>query len=315
MGIFESIASVFGGPNSTHYDTGGYGDLTNTYRQWMNGQGPNVAGQQAQNTAQMFGNQAAGLIANTKGLSPQLAARQATMAQSTAGQQVAGQAALADLMQQIAGAQGLQGITQAGMGANSQAAMQNADFFSKLFGGAANGAGAAMGMGSAPGGGGAGMMAAPVLLAGGGEVPHSAPASEFGRLVMQMQGGGMIPGQAQVAGDSYSNDTVPIAASPGEIMLPRSVTQAPDAPDKARDFVEEVLAGKGPSRKVRMAEGGMVEAMKAWLAAKGEGDKQKTGQAVAEEGSKHLPAELMPRAAIEAKRKQLDDLDRDTKGE
>lgn len=34
--------------------------------------------------------------------------------------------------------------------------------------------------------------------------------------------GGAIPGKAKVEGDSYANDTVPIVASPGEIMVPRS---------------------------------------------------------------------------------------------
>lgn len=41
--------------------------------------------------------------------------------------------------------------------------------------------------------------------------------------------GGMVPGEASVAGDSLANDTVPIHASPGEVVLPRSsVAEHPD---------------------------------------------------------------------------------------
>ena len=39
--------------------------------------------------------------------------------------------------------------------------------------------------------------------------------------------GGMVPGQAPVPGDSAQNDTVPAALSPGEMVMPRSVTQDP----------------------------------------------------------------------------------------
>jgi len=37
--------------------------------------------------------------------------------------------------------------------------------------------------------------------------------------------GGMIPGHAQVPGDSQKNDTVPIKVSPGEAVLPRTTVQ------------------------------------------------------------------------------------------
>lgn len=54
--------------------------------------------------------------------------------------------------------------------------------------------------------------------------------------------GGKLPGKAEVKGDSKKNDKVPILGSPGEIMLPRSVTQAKDAPQKAAEFVAAILA-------------------------------------------------------------------------
>lgn len=44
--------------------------------------------------------------------------------------------------------------------------------------------------------------------------------------------GSIVPGEATVPGDSYANDTVPIMASPGEAVIPRSaVAENPDVVD------------------------------------------------------------------------------------
>lgn len=56
--------------------------------------------------------------------------------------------------------------------------------------------------------------------------------------------GKMIPGKAKAKGDNLKNDTVPAMLSPKEIILPRSVTLHPDAPEKAKQFVAAVLAKK-----------------------------------------------------------------------
>lgn len=55
--------------------------------------------------------------------------------------------------------------------------------------------------------------------------------------------GETIPGQPKVGGakDSYANDTVPKTLQEGGIVLPRSVTQAKDAPQKAAEFVAAIL--------------------------------------------------------------------------
>jgi len=58
-----------------------------------------------------------------------------------------------------------------------------------------------------------------------------------------------IPGKAKFKGDTRSNDTVPALLSPGEIVLPRSVAQAEDAPEKAKDFVSAIKKQKRPSPK------------------------------------------------------------------
>lgn len=61
--------------------------------------------------------------------------------------------------------------------------------------------------------------------------------------------GAMIPGKANTPGDSPKNDTVDIKASPGEIVLPRSVAQADDAPERAAEFVRAI-------RRKKMSESG-----------------------------------------------------------
>lgn len=56
--------------------------------------------------------------------------------------------------------------------------------------------------------------------------------------------GGGVPGHAQTMGDAARNDTVPAMLSPGEVVLPRSVTQDPDAPELAKAFVEAIRKKK-----------------------------------------------------------------------
>jgi hypothetical protein len=77
-------------------------------------------------------------------------------------------------------------------------------------------------------------------FAGGGQVPDAGPAS-----VMSMRSGGMVPGRAPVTGDSPRNDIVPAALSPGEVVLPRTVAQHPNAPQAAYDFVAALRARGG----------------------------------------------------------------------
>lgn len=58
-----------------------------------------------------------------------------------------------------------------------------------------------------------------------------------------------VPGKAKFKGDTRSNDTVPALLSPGEIVLPRTVAQSEDAPEKAKKFVEAIKGQKRPSPK------------------------------------------------------------------
>ncbi len=99
-------------------------------------------------------------------------------------------------------------------------------------------------MKSAPSGGGAEMIAPtsgvpmPAAMYGGGM------AQSHVTNALMMRSGGMVGGQANVYGDSPKNDTVPAMLSPGEIVIPRSVAQGANAPDKSAAFVAAVLAKK-----------------------------------------------------------------------
>lgn len=116
---------------------------------------------------------------------------------------------------------------------NAGAASQNAGYNAAISGGLLGGVGAANAQGAASGadsgydtdtwnteGG----------LAHGGDVNY--------------QGGGTVGGKAKVAGDSTRNDVVHAMLSPHEIVLPRSVTLAPDAPERAKAFVQAIMASK-----------------------------------------------------------------------
>lgn len=63
-----------------------------------------------------------------------------------------------------------------------------------------------------------------------------------------MQVGGDVPGDEteMQPGDTEENDTVQANLSPHEIVLPRSVAQAPNAPQAAAQFVGDIKGGSGP---------------------------------------------------------------------
>lgn len=61
-----------------------------------------------------------------------------------------------------------------------------------------------------------------------------------------MAKGGVVPGKAEVEGDSYKNDKVHTMLSPGEIVVPRS--KAKD-PEMAKEFIDELKGMKSKSQK------------------------------------------------------------------
>ncbi len=59
--------------------------------------------------------------------------------------------------------------------------------------------------------------------------------------------GGQIPGKAGVQGDSEANDTVPAMLSPGEVVIPRTAMENPEA---AHAFLDKIMKkNNGPSYK------------------------------------------------------------------
>lgn len=84
--------------------------------------------------------------------------------------------------------------------------------------------------------------APPSLGGAGGRSPSLGAGTKFSMPKTSFDKGGKVPGTAKVKGDSYSNDHVKALLSPGEIVLPRSVTMGKDAPEKAAKFVAAVRA-------------------------------------------------------------------------
>ena len=99
--------------------------------------------------------------------------------------------------------------------------------------------------------------AAPAALAKGGEIPEhlSHVAKIYHPNFRDFRSGGKIPGKEMVRGDSKKNDVVPIMASAGEVMLPKSVTQAKNAPSKAAEFMKHLQKGKAKKGDVELKEG------------------------------------------------------------
>lgn len=76
----------------------------------------------------------------------------------------------------------------------------------------------------------------------------------------QMLSGGHVPGQAIVDGDAKKNDTVATMLSPGEDVIPRSITQLPEKEmeQKAIEFLRHLHKGKkgyGAVAEARKAKG------------------------------------------------------------
>lgn len=238
------------------------------------GQGPNPAqAQLAQNTGNNVQQQAA-LIASQRGASanPALMARQAAMSGANVQQNSVGQAATLQAQQQIAAQQQLQqqysgmagnalqgesiqqggiaaqnqSITQGQLGAqniNANTANANADRAGKGIGGLISGVGSALALSDG------GEVPTGIQKYGGGDsgdIPQlDKPKEEKGGLLSSfLAKGGRVPGKPEVQGDSQKNDKVPALLSPGEVVIPRSIMDAEDAPEKAAEFIKHLQKNK-----------------------------------------------------------------------
>ena len=234
--------------------------LANALLNQSQGIGPNPAQAQYQQNVNQMAQQQAGAIAGTKGINPALAARLIQNQGAQAQQQAAGQQATLQAQQQIAaqqalgqqqmnmgnlaatgGAQGLSRASTAGGLGNQQIAneiarsgvgAQEKSTQNSLIGGLLQAGGTVVGS----------IYGGPAGGAAGGAVGAAAA-----NTIDKKAKGGEIDGEAKVAGDSEKNDTVPTMLSPGEVVLPRSVTQSDDPVGKAAKFVAELKAHKeGP---------------------------------------------------------------------
>lgn len=248
-------------------------DFANQLAMQAQGGGPNPAlAQLANTTGQNVSNQAA-LMAGQRGVgaNPGLAARNIGQMGAQAQQGAVGQAAALRAQQQLAAQQALQnqqamlgnlstqqvGQQQGQAQAHLAGSLQNQE---QVYGGLANqnkvNAGIAEQNAQTGAKGVSGFLGdvgkvimKPFGLAEGGAVPSMPGHLSFvGQVLNGMNSGGMVPGQAQNQGDSYSNDVIPAMLSPKEIVLPRSVTLSDDAPDKAKAFVEAILSKKSLKR-------------------------------------------------------------------
>lgn len=257
------------------------------------GQGPNPAqAMLAQNTGQNMQRQA-GMMAGQRGASvnPALLARQAALQGAGIQQQAVGQAATMQAQQQLAaqqalmqqqqnmGGNALQGesIQQGGIAAqnqlslgaqqiNANTAQANAAAAGKGIGGLMSGIGSIAALAANKGG------EVPDLIGiqqygGGGDMPKSETPKEDSSNPLDPSGmiesfggmndGGYIPGKADVKGDSIKNDKVPALLSPGEIVIPRSIAQGKNAPERAAEFIRHLME-KGDLKS--SGYGGVIEA-------------------------------------------------------
>jgi len=94
----------------------------------------------------------------------------------------------------------------------------------------------------------------------GGAVNRDGMYAQGGMAPMSlMKQGGKVPGKAVVKGDSYQNDIVDAKLSPGEIVIPRSIVNHPNAPEMAAKFVRDTLAKGNFKNKKNYQQGGGVE--------------------------------------------------------
>lgn len=84
-----------------------------------------------------------------------------------------------------------------------------------------------------------------------GDTPMNSTEKMFaamgGNVGHKLKKGGKVPGKAPVAGavNSYKNDVVDAKLSPGEIVLPNSITKGPNPVGDAAKFVAALLSKKG----------------------------------------------------------------------
>jgi hypothetical protein len=204
------------------------------------------------------------MLASQKGINPGSTQRLVAMNAAQQGQQEAGQGALLQAQQgvsangQLAGLYGqmgnqaqanlagYQGALSSNNSINSGIAAANQASANQLTGMAATAIG---GIGGKAATGGVGSSAdtsqAMGIMSGGMSSAASLPASNPSNVsggIMAAAHGAIVPGLANVKGDSPKNDVIPAMLSPGEAVIPRSKMTDPA---KAKSFIDDMMGSKG----------------------------------------------------------------------
>lgn len=269
MSFLDMLGNAFGG------GSGQQQDLINQLQGVANGTGPNPALAMLKQQTDANNAAASGQIAGAAGMSPALRERQIMETQRSNQQNAAAQGATLQAQQSL-GALGQMGSVI------SDQRKQDTGFGSALVGGLIGGAAGLADGGEVPRNHPLMMLVAPAPHLAHGGLAYPMDGSGFGpnpnapimapsrmaplaggsnvmagggfgpnpnHPLLMLVAGGPVPGRAKVQGDSSVNDTVPAKLSPGEIVLPRSVTEAEDAPEKARAFVLAIRRKRAGGRR------------------------------------------------------------------
>lgn len=261
-------------------------DLASQLKAQSMGAGPNIADLQLKQATDRNNQQAAGMLASQRGLNPALAARLIAQNQASNNQTAAGQSGLMRAQQQLAsegqlanvygqaagetlgtGTLANQNLTvnqnalqnqnsdvinanNAANSVNAGVSNQNAQINGNLIGGVLQGAGSAAAAALGAKGGKVHGGKVPAILSPGERylnAKEAAKVKETGENPMKH--GKVIPGKANVPGDSLENDVVPAHLEPGGVVLPRSVTQSQDNASKAKEFMSALKEHNEPGPK------------------------------------------------------------------
>lgn len=231
--------------------------------------GPNLAQQQLANATNQNIQSQAGAVAGLRGLNPAMAARLIAGQGAAIQQGAAGQSATLAMQQQLAAQQQLGGILGQQLGVGTQGlqgqnalnlqnqqgaqqldqktAAQNADLKlqangqslgltqqgGKTLGGVVNAAGSIA----------AGM---PPMGGDGGGGPEFNHPNGDGTSTINAAHGGQVAGQRAFPGDDTRNDTKPFLLSPGELVVPASIA---DDPEAVAAFTAAIKRHKKASKK------------------------------------------------------------------
>lgn len=84
----------------------------------------------------------------------------------------------------------------------------------------------------------------PIMVSPGERILNPKAASEVAKgKADPIKSSQPVPGKAKYKGDNYANDTVPKEAKAGSIVLPKHITEHPNAPQMAYDFVSRIKRG------------------------------------------------------------------------